>query len=76
MEGLRPLFAGVVTFIAPGASVVVAALLVASPGGIKVTSGEWLSAIMAAILASAGVEARVAARIARERRRRQEEDHE
>lgn len=53
----------VCAFIAPGAVVVGAAVLAASPGGETVTAGEWIAAAVASIVASAAIEAQVSHRV-------------
>lgn len=52
-----------VAFIAPGAVVVGAAVLTASPGGEHVTAAEWIAAVVACIVASAAIEAQVSHRV-------------
>lgn len=52
-----------VAFLAPGAAVVGAAVLTASPGGEQVTAGEWIAAAVACVVASAAIEAQVSHRV-------------
>ena len=53
---------GLITFLAPGASVVGAAVLMGSPGGERITAAEWITACVAAVVTSAAIDARAARR--------------
>lgn len=57
---LNSFLGSLLAFLAPGAAVVGAALLVSSPGAQHVTSEEWLAAAVAAVVTSAAVRAQVA----------------
>lgn len=65
-EALGQFLGSLIAFIAPGAAVVGAAVLVSSPGGPRVTAAEWITAAVAAIVASAAIEAQVSRKVKRE----------
>lgn len=58
-----------VGFLAPGAAVLGAAVLTSSVGGEDITKGEWITAAVAALVASAAAEARSPRMVSREQRR-------
>ena len=66
---LGAFLAALIAFLAPGAAVLGASVLVASEGGEQVTGGEWVTCCVAAIVASAAGEARAARRVTAEARR-------
>ena len=55
MEKIAPYWKAVVGFVAPGAVLLSAAVTEASKGGEHITDGEWITAILAMIITSAGV---------------------
>lgn len=55
LSHLGRVFTAVLTFLAPAAAIVGASVLEASPAGQHVTSGEWVTAAVAAVLAAAAV---------------------
>jgi hypothetical protein len=57
---LNGFLGSLLAFLAPGAAVVGAALLVSSPGAGHVTAEEWIAACVAAVVTSAAVRAQVA----------------
>ena len=52
---LAPYSKAVVAFIAPGAVLIGASVTDASPGGVHITAGEWVTAVVACIVTSAAV---------------------
>jgi hypothetical protein len=66
---VRKVVIDVLVFAAPGAAVVGTAVLVGSPGDTQITSGEWIAAAVAAILASSAIDAAAARRARAEARR-------
>lgn len=60
VRAMNGFLGSLLAFLAPGAAVVGAALLVSSPGAETVTSEEWLAACVAAVITSAAVRAQVA----------------
>lgn len=62
-DALGAFLGALIAFLAPGAAVVGAAVLVASPGGSEITAGEWVTAGVAAIVASAAIDAQVSRRV-------------
>ena len=57
-EYVRYYWKAVIAFVAPGAVIVGSAVLEGSAGGETITQGEWVTALVAAIVASAGVAAK------------------
>lgn len=55
MNRVRPYMKAVVAFVAPGAVVLGASVTDASAGGSHVTTAEWVTALVACIVTSAGV---------------------
>jgi hypothetical protein len=55
MDAIAPYWKAVIGFIAPGATVIISALVEASDGGTRVTGSEWLMALMTAIVTAAAV---------------------
>lgn len=55
MSKLAPYWKTVVGFIAPGAVIIGSAVTEASDGGTRVTTAEWVTALVACIVTSAGV---------------------
>lgn len=68
-ESLGQFLGALIAFIAPGAAVVGAAVLVSSPGGSDITGAEWVTASVAAIVASAAIDAQVGRKVKREEAR-------
>lgn len=62
---LNNFLGSLLAFLAPGAAVVGAALLVGSPGGTIVTAEEWIAACVAAVVTSAAVRAQVVHQVRR-----------
>lgn len=58
-----------IAFVAPGAAVLGAGVLSASPAGESLTPGEWVTAAVATLVASAAGEARAARAVTAESRR-------
>jgi hypothetical protein len=74
LEAVARTAGAVIAFLAPGAAIVGAAVTVASPGGIDITAGEWITAAAAALVASAAVEAQVVRRARQTAARRAREE--
>ena len=51
MEAIAPYYKAVAAFVVPFLTAIIAALLETSDGGSKVMTNEWLTAIVAALLA-------------------------
>lgn len=68
-ESLGRFLGALIAFLAPGAAVVGAAVLVGSPGGPRITGGEWVTACVAAIVASAAIDAQVTRKVKQEEER-------
>lgn len=54
MDAVKPYLKAVVAFVAPAAVVLTGAVLEGSVGGEAVTTGEWITALCAAVITSAG----------------------
>lgn len=52
---IAPYWKAVVGFVAPAAVVITASVTEASVGGTAITTGEWITAVCAAVITSAGV---------------------
>lgn len=52
---MTPYLKSIVGFIAPGAVLIGAAVTEASQGGERITSAEWITALVACIVTAAGV---------------------
>lgn len=57
-EHVRYYWKAVIAFMAPGAVMIGSAVLENSAGGEMITQGEWITALVAAVVASAGVAAK------------------
>ena len=55
LDKIRPYAKAVVGFVAPGAVLLGAAVTDASPSGSSITAAEWVTAIVACVVTSAGV---------------------
>ena len=55
MNKLAPYWKAVVGFVAPGAVIVGSAVTEASDGGTSITAAEWVTALVACVVTSAGV---------------------
>lgn len=55
MNRIAPYWKAVVGFVAPGAVLIGAAVTEASAGRESITSGEWVTAVVACIVTSAAV---------------------
>lgn len=55
MDKIAPYFKAVVAFIAPAAVIITSAVLPGSAGDEAITAGEWITALCATIITSAGV---------------------
>lgn len=55
LDALKPYAKAIVGFIAPGAVVIGNAVLDSSAGGEHITTGEWVTAVVAAIVTAAAV---------------------
>lgn len=55
MDSIAPYAKAVLGFVAPGAALIIAAVLPDSVGGSVITSGEWITALCTAVVTSAGV---------------------
>ena len=55
MVDIRPYAKAVVGFVAPAATLIIAAVTTASPGGELITAAEWITAACACIVTAAGV---------------------
>lgn len=58
MNHVAPYWKAVIGFLAPAAVVVGSAVTDASAGGEVITSGEWVTALVAAVVTAAGVYAK------------------
>lgn len=70
MKRIAPYWKAVVGFIAPGASLLIAAVLPVSDGGSAITSAEWITAAATPFVTAAAVYAAPRNRPAPARRRR------
>jgi hypothetical protein len=57
-EYVRYYWKAVIAFVAPGAVMIGSAVLENSAGGETITQGEWITALVAAVVASTGVAAK------------------
>jgi hypothetical protein len=57
MKNVGRYYKAVVAFVAPGAVVIGSAVADASTGGAKITTAEWVTALVACVVTSAGVAA-------------------
>lgn len=55
MEKLAPYWKAVVAFIAPGAAIIISAVLPGSDGGTAITGSEWVTAACTSVITAAGV---------------------
>jgi hypothetical protein len=55
MDKIRPYWKAVVGFVAPAAVTIGAAVTSSSDGGTRITQTEWITALVACVVTSAGV---------------------
>lgn len=55
MKNVGKYWKAVVAFVGPGAVVIGSSLTAGSDGGSKITTGEWVTALIACVVTSAGV---------------------
>ncbi len=55
MSKIAPYLKAVVGFVAPAAAVLIASVLEKSPAGENITTGEWVTALCAALVTAGGV---------------------
>lgn len=55
VELAKPVLKAVVGFLAPAATLITAAVLPDSPGGVDITTGEWVTAVCACVISAAAV---------------------
>ncbi|RJU01968.1 hypothetical protein D6T65_04940 [Arthrobacter frigidicola] len=55
MNRFAPYLKAIVAFVAPGAVILTGAVTAASLGGEAITQGEWVTALCATVITSAGV---------------------
>ena len=55
MDKIAPYFKAVMAFIAPGAVLVISAVMAGSDGGTAITTSEWITIVCAMVLTAAGV---------------------
>ena len=58
MNHIAPYWKALIGFVAPGAVIIGSAVTDSSVGGEMVTQGEWITAIVAAVVTAAGVYAK------------------
>ena len=58
MNHVAPYWKALIGFVAPGAVIIGSAVTDSSVGGEMVTQGEWITAIVAAVVTAAGVYAK------------------